>query len=93
MTLAKPFISDLREVASNAERIFETILRDKYPMADRFTWFRASEAECKGVADKFDRDMANDSQIKLAYCVYMEALHAFYRARDGERGFLGGRGL
>jgi hypothetical protein len=93
MTLAKPFINDLREVASDAERIFETSLREKYPRADRFVWFKACELERKGAADKFDRDMANDPQIKRAYDAYIDALHTFYRARDGEGGVLGGRGL
>jgi hypothetical protein len=86
-------LRDLREVASNAERIFETLLREKYPRADRFVWFRAREALRNGTADRFDRDMANDPQILRAHDAYIEALHAFYRARDGERGFLGARGL
>ena len=93
MTLAKPLINDLREVASNAECIFETLLREKYPHADRFVWFRACEALRNGTADRFDRDMANDPQILRAHDVYIKALHTFYHARDGERGFLGTRGL
>ena len=107
MTLAKPLINDLREVASNANCIFETLLREKYPRADRFVWFRAREALRNGTTDRFDRDMANDPQILRAYDVYIEALHTFLRAydvyiealhtichaRDGDRGFLCSRGL
>lgn len=93
MTLAKPFINDLREVATNAERIFETVLREKYPRADKFTWYRACEAERLGRADEFDRKMATNVQICAAHDAYIDALHAFYRARDGEHGVLGGRGL
>jgi len=86
-------LKDLREVATRAERHFETVLREKYPRADRFAWFRACESKREGIADTFDRDMANDLQIKQAWDVYVGALHAFYRARDGEGGVLGGRGL
>ena len=93
MTLSKSYIDDLREVAANAERIFETVLREKYPCADKFVWFRACEAERNGRADEFDRKMAADPQIRAAHDTYIEAIHAFYRARDGERGFLGSRGL
>ena len=67
-------MNDLREVASNADRIFETLLREKYPRADRFVWFRAREALRNGTADRFDRDMANDPQILHAHDDYTEAL-------------------
>jgi len=86
-------IDDLHKVALNAERIFETVLREKYPRADKFVWFRACEAERKGGADEFDRKMALDPQICAAHDAYTQAIHEYYDVRDGERGVLGGRGL
>ena len=86
-------LSLLREIASDAERKFETVLREKYPRADRFVWFRACESERNGVADRFEREMATDPDIRRAHDAYIKAIHAFYRARDGESGVLGGRGL
>jgi hypothetical protein len=69
-----------------------------FPGADRWTWFRAL-SRINGTIGRHNDDTSRDealaasAEIKVAYDVYLKAIHAFYRARDGERGFLGGRGM
>lgn len=68
---------------------------------------RANEAEADfiaaccaaGYAGQFSAYRAEEAgavwtpALVAVHAAYIEALHAFYLARDGERGFLGGRGL
>jgi hypothetical protein len=67
-----------------------------FPGANRWTWFRAL-SRINGTIGRHnedtsrDADLAASAEIKVAYDVYINAIHAFYRARDGEHGFLGGR--
>lgn len=82
-------IDTLRQLATAAEQRFETALRDHYPRADKFTWFRACEKATNGAADHFDLDMAHNQRIRAAHDAYIRAIHAFYAARDGKHGFLG----
>lgn len=79
----------LRAAAAAAEANFETVLRQYYPRADRFTFYRASEAATAGTADKWDREMATNPDIRAAHDAYIAALHAFYLVRDGAAGVLG----
>lgn len=81
----------LREEYEAADRAF---LASRFPGADRYTWHRAVSAieggGCRRNADESrDVALAADADLKLAHDAYIERLHAFYRARDGEHGFLG----
>lgn len=51
-----------------------------------------------GFRDKWEFYRADEAgedhpEVKQAHDDYIEALHRFYKARDGEKGFLGSRGL
>ena len=81
---------------ANAE--FERVLGEHFPGADRWTWYRAraaikDEACQRNDNTSRDAEMAADLMIEAAHDEYIRRLHIFYRARDGERGVLGGRGL
>ena len=82
-------LDTLRQLATVAEQHFETELRNQYPRADKFTWYRACEKATNGTTNHFDLDMAHNQRIRAAHDAYIRAIHAFYEARDGERGFLG----
>lgn len=84
----------LREEYEAADRAFLALLESRFPGADRYTWYRAVSAIEDGGCRRNDdesRDvaLAADADLKLAHDAYIERLHAFYRARDGEHGFLG----
>lgn len=69
----------------------------EFPGMSEWHWYRACSAingeNCRRNDDtSHDKALASSHAIKAAHSVYIEKLHAFYRARDGERGFLGGRG-
>ena len=81
---------------ANAE--FERMLHDRFPGADRWTWYRAFAAikgeNCRRNDDTSrDAELAADRDIAAAHDEYIRLLHVFYRARDGAGGVLGGRGL
>ena len=81
-----------------ADAEFERILHDRFPGADRWTWYRALAAvkgeNCRRNEDTTrDVALAADKDICAAHDEYIRLLHVFYRARDGEHGVLGGRGL
>lgn len=91
-------LAGMRIAYEFAEAEFERVLGEHFPGAYRWTWYRA-RAAIKGEAcrrnDDTSRDveMAADRTIEAAHNEYIRLLHIFYRARDGERGVLGGRGL
>ena len=71
-----------------------TLIDRKFPGADIWDWYRAVDAEPSSIRRRIDdasRDaaMAADADIKAAHDEYIRLLHIFYRARDGEHGFLG----
>ncbi len=86
-------LEKLRKAAQDAETAFETVLREHYPQADSVTWFHAHDRVTDGSANKFDRDMAQNPDINKAWETFISQLHAFYNARDGEKGVLGSRGI
>lgn len=92
-TTNSPDLETLHKTAHTKEIAFETILRAHYPRADRWTYYRAAEKTQNGTADKWDREMAENTEINAAHAEYIRALHAFYAVRDGNKGFLGSRGL
>ena len=87
--MASLSIETLLQLATAAEQHLETEVRDQYPHADKFTWFRACDKARIGTADHFDLDMAHNQRIRAAHDAYIRAIHAFYAARDGKHGFLG----
>lgn len=82
-------LATLCATAAAAEAAFETVLRDYYPRADRWTFYRAAEALSDGTADTWDWEMASNPAIVAAHAEYVRAIHAFYVARDGAAGVLG----
>lgn len=91
-------IADLRAQADAARLRFESAVPARFPGLTHFHWYRA----CAALAGENtrrnddtaqDAALAADPEIRAAYDAYIRAIHAYYRARDGERGFLGARGL
>ena len=84
----------LRQDAESARSYFRSLLDDR--RADEWTWFRAVDA-MKGHAGRRNEDtsrddeLAADPDVRAAHDEYIRRLHAFYLARDGEGGVLGGR--
>lgn len=75
-------LATLRAAADAACAAFDTACRGSF--ADRrWGYYRAVEGDGRGVTDA----------MHAAADAYLAALHTFYLARDGERGFLGARGL
>ena len=88
----------LRQAYQDADDAFTRLLADRFPGADRWTWYRALAAvagENVRRNDDTSRDaaLAADLDLMAAHDEYIRLLHVFYRARDGENGFLGARGL
>lgn len=93
MTLAQ-----LRAAADDKHQTFIGLIDSAFPGLDQWHWQRACAA-ARGENVRRNDDTSNDSAlasnaaIRAAWDDYIQALHAFYRARDGEKGFLGSRGL
>lgn len=88
----------LRAEAESAKERFDLTIRDRFPGLTEWHWYRALTAVRGGIGrlnedQSHDMALAHDCDIKAAYNKYIRLLHVFYRARDGERGVLGGRGL
>ena len=67
----------------------------KFPGRESWDWLRACAAARgenvrRNDDTSQDEAMAADVEIRAAHDAYISAVHAFYRARDGEGGFLGG---
>lgn len=73
-------LQDLRVAADKAERDFDDACRPHYCDA-RWGYYRA--VEC---------GQSVPAAVEAACNEYHRAAHAYYAARDGERGFLGSRG-
>jgi len=91
-------LSELRADFEQAQATWESLIVDHFPGADKWHWYRALSAvrgEDVRRNDDTSRDaaLAADDAIRQAHDDYIRKLHVFYRARDGEHGVLGGRGL
>ena len=75
-----PTLATLRARLDAASSAFDAACRPHF--VNRWDYYRA--VECGQSAPQSVHDAAD---------AYLAATHAFYRARDGENGFLGGRGL
>ncbi len=74
-------LQSLRAAADAASDAFDRACRPYY--VNRRDYYLACE-----------RDPGScPASVHAACDAYLEATHAFYLARDGEKGFLGGRGL
>lgn len=90
-------LGQLRADAAMLRIVWLDLIDHKFPGCDEWTWFRALSAikgdNCRRNEDTSqDAALAADQEIEQTYAMYIKALHRFYKARDGERGFLGGRG-
>ena len=64
------------------------------PAINKWDWYRAEQAIAwNGSKNPEHIKLASDPGICEAHRAYIDALHAFYEARDGMGGFLGSRGL
>jgi hypothetical protein len=70
----------LRRRAADLEAIFETACSEN-GYRDRWAAYRAEEAGAVW-----------PESVRVAHDAWTDAVHRFYAARDGERGFLGARG-
>lgn len=74
------------------------LIARKFPDATIWHWYRAL-SHINGTIGRHNDDtsddvaLAADEQIRAGHDDYIRKLHTFYRARDGEHGVLGGRGL
>jgi len=98
MITLSPELASLRTAHENAFASLETLIARKFPGASIWNWYRACSAikgECAARNDDQTHDaaLAADEEIDVAFERYLTLLHTFYRARDGEHGVLGGRGL
>ena len=87
-------LSQLRNDFEIANKAFENLLTERFPGANRYTWYRALAAIDGGIGRRNDdtsRDaaLAADADLKLAHDEYTRLLHIFYAARDGSQGVLG----
>lgn len=74
-------LSELKAISDAAEKTFDEACRKHY-VDGRWGAYRA-----------FECDQEVPKEVENAMNEAHTALHAFYRKRDGEKGFLGGRGL
>lgn len=91
-------LKEIRATAETAQAHFENTVASLFPGADKWHWFRALARINGGIGrhnddTSRDEDLAASSEIREAHDAYTTAIHAFYLARDGEHGVLGGRGL
>lgn len=77
----QPTLATLKERANTARDQLDTVCRAHYPDG-RWGAYRACEC---------DQPLPDD--VSTAMDAYHDALHNFFHARDGDRGFLGSRGL
>jgi len=75
-----------------------TTIEREFPGRDEWDWYRAlhavrNEPGRRNEDQSDDIGLAGSVMIRAAWDAYIKALHEFYRARDGEHGVLGGRGI
>lgn len=76
---------------------FHAALQKAFPGRSEWDWKRAVAAAAGQSARRNDdttqdEALASDPEIKAAWDAYITALHAYYRARFGDNGVLGGKG-
>lgn len=77
---------------------FQLQIRDEFPGATEWDWFRACSAAAgentrRNADTSRDAAMAASETIRASHAKYIRLLHVFYTMRDGPNGVLGGRGL
>lgn len=75
-------LKDLKAKADQLERDFEAVIT-KHGFSDVWAFLRADR----------DNPSSVPAECLAANDAHIAALHAFYEARDGSKGFLGGKGL
>lgn len=91
-------IEALRSAYRKAKEDFDDTVSREFPGCNEWDWLRAvahiNGDNCRRNDDTSnDKAMAESQTIRAAWDNYMHHLHTFYRARDGEYGVLGGRGI
>lgn len=91
-------LEELRQNASESLEVFQTLIYERFPGMDEYHWYRAISATNgenvrRNDDQSSDAAMAADLDIKAAHDEHIRLLHIYYRARDGEHGVLGGRGI
>jgi hypothetical protein len=91
-------LAQLRASHESAYAAFNAAIAAAFPGYDEWHYFRACSAiageNCRRNDDtSHDAELAAHPGIDAAWSDYRDKLHAYYRARDGEGGVLGGRGL
>lgn len=89
-------LETLRAAYKATEALFHGAIEAEFPGRTEWDWYRAcSHMEGENVRRNddttHDAAMYASATIKAAWDRFMADLHAFYRARDGEGGVLGGR--
>ncbi|KQO69519.1 hypothetical protein ASF22_02610 [Methylobacterium sp. Leaf87] len=89
-------LQDLRTTYQAAEAQFHAAIATAFPGYDEWHYFRACSHvagdNCRRNDDTSrDAELAAHPIIESAWQDFIAKLHAFYRARDGEGGVLGGR--
>lgn len=91
-------LNELQTAYEAARRHFLATIHRLFPGMGEYHWYRAL-THMRGQIGRRNDDTSHDEalaaskEIEEAHDAFIKALHAFYRARDGERGFLGGKGV
>ena len=86
----------LKHTADETRVHFETLVFARHLGCDKWDWYRAVEHAKPNPIGRPNTDrsrdaaLAGDRELASAHDAYIAALHAYYRARDGEHGVLGG---
>lgn len=93
-SVAPVSFASLRADFEAASDRFEALVSERFPGADKYTWYRALSAvkgeNCRRNDDTSrDAAMATDTDIARAHDEFIRLLHIFYVTRDGPNGFLG----
>ena len=91
-------LSTLKSDFEGKRQLWRDLVSTKFPGRGEWAWQRAvaavrGENVRRNDDTSQDEAMAADVEIRAAHDAYISALHVFYRARDGEGGFLGGKGV
>ena len=89
-------LTEMRDEAHRLNESFLEAVRRVRPDFGAYHWYRALSASRgenvrRNTDTSCDAALASSVEIRAAHDAYIVALHAFYRARDGEGGVLGGR--
>lgn len=89
-------LADMRADFEAKRQAFRNLVASEFPSRGEWDWYRACD-QAKGKIGRPNDDPSQDAAlvasvaIRAAHDTYLASLHAFYRARDGENGFLGSR--